>query len=633
MGKEKSGIDPRSWDAVNIPDWMKSYASSMGYRKMTAVQASCLPQFLERGADVVVEAVTGSGKTLAFLMPTVKKVLNIEDLKRHHVAAIVVSPTRELATQIHSVLLSLLEFHEPSAQILPFLQEEEKRPDAASPVVVPQLLVGGTTTPAQDLAFFMRHSPNLLIATPGRLVELLASPYVHCKSAAGFEVLILDEADRLLDLGFKQDLQRILGHLPKQRRTGLFSASVSDAVSEIIRVGLRNPVKITVRVKSLKDGGVIEDRKVPASLQMSYLKGPASHKLPLLCQLLEKLEQRPQRSMIFLSTCAAVDYFQHILPMLLPEGFSLICLHGKHPSKVREKNFNRFLTCVSPTILLTTDLASRGLDFPSVDLVVQIDPPSDTKAFIHRCGRAGRAGRKGLAVVMLQEGREEEYITLLGVRQTPIFPLQKPAVQVSANEAASVTERIRQLVRADRALYDKASKAFVSWVRSYANHQAASIFRLADLDWADLGNAWGLLRLPRMPELKNWEGDRTLGEEVDWDNYAYKDKTREKQRREALEAEKEARAKGEFPESAKSKKRKKNNEAWSGKHEKGEVRTARREKRRKRKEAEADSKMTEDEKVKKMELKELIEEVRRRNQVVQEVQAKDKEDEFTGFND
>lgn len=556
-------------------------------------------------------------------MPTVKKVLAVEDLKRHHVAAIIVSPTRELAAQIHSVLMSLLAFHEPSAELLPYLQEEEKRPDSSAPAVVPQLLVGGTTTPAQDLAFFMKHSPNLLIATPGRLVELLSSPYVHCKDSAGFEVLILDEADRLLDLGFKQDLQRILQHLPKQRRTGLFSASVSEAVSEIIRVGLRNPVKITVRVKNLKDGGVVEDRKVPASLQMSYVTGPASHKLPLLCQLLEKLQQRPQRTIIFLSTCAAVDYFQYILPALLPEGFSLLSLHGKHPSKVREKNFNRFLTCVSPTLLLTTDLASRGLDFPSVDLVVQVDPPSDTKAFIHRNGRAGRAGRKGLAVVFLHEGREEEYVTLLGVRQTPITPLESPALSVTKKDAAATTERIRRLVRADRALHDKAQRAFVSWVRSYGNHQAASIFRVADLDWADLGNAWGLLRLPRMPEAKSWEGDRSLGQDIDWDNFAYKDKAREKQRLEALEAEKAAKANGDVP-TANPKKRKKN-EAWSGKQEKNELRSIRREKRRKRKEAEREAKMTEEERLKKMELNELIEQVRKRNM--------EKEEEFTGFDD
>lgn len=569
------------------------------------------------------QAVTGSGKTLAFLIPTVKKVLAVEDLKRHHVAAIIVSPTRELAAQIHSVLMSLLAFHEPSAEILPYLQEEEKRPESEAPAVVPQLLVGGTTTPAQDLAFFMKHSPNLLIATPGRLVELLSSPYVHCKDSAGFEVLIMDEADRLLDLGFKQDLQRILQHLPKQRRTGLFSASVSEAVSQIIRVGLRNPVKITVRVKNLKDGGIVEDRKVPASLQMSYLTGPASHKLPLLCQLLEKLQQRPQRTMIFLSTCAAVDYFQHVLPALLPEGFSLLSLHGKHPSKVREKNFNRFLTCVSPTLLLTTDLASRGLDFPAVDLVIQVDPPSDTKAFIHRNGRAGRAGRKGLAVVFLHEGREEEYVALLGVRQTPITPLESPKLSVSEEEAAAATGHIRKLLRADRALHDKAQRAFVSWVRSYGSHQAASIFRVADLDWADLGNAWGLLRLPRMPEAKSWDGDRFLGQDIDWDNFAYKDKAREKQRLETLEAEKTAKANGEVR-AANPKKRKKN-EAWSGKQEKGEVRSLRRDKRRKKKEAEREGKMTEDEKLKHMELNELIEQVRKRNQK--------KEEEFAGFDD
>ncbi|SPO03372.1 related to RNA helicase SPB4 [Cephalotrichum gorgonifer] len=623
----KAKTDPRSWDAPYIPEWMRSYASSMGYRKMTAVQASCVPQFLEKGTDVVVEAVTGSGKTLAYLVPTVKKVLGVEDLKRHHVAAIIVSPTRELAAQIHSVLLSLLAFHEPSAALLPYLQEEEKRPNSATPAVVPQLLVGGTTTPAQDLSFFMRHSPNLLIATPGRLVELLSSPYVHCKDSAGFEVLILDEADRLLDLGFKQDIQRVLSHLPKQRRTGLFSASVSEAVSEIIRVGLRNPVKITVRVKNMKDGGIIEDRKVPASLQMSYLAGPASHKLPLLCQLLEKLQRRPQRTMIFLSTCAAVDYFQHVLPMLLPEGFSLLSLHGKHLPKVREKNFNRFLTCVSPTILLTTDVAARGLDFPSVDLVIQVDPPSDTKAFIHRCGRAGRAGRKGLAVVLLHEGREEEYVSLLAVRQTPITLLEDPAIAVSAEDAAATTERIRKMLRADRALQDKAQRAFVSWVRSYGSHQAASIFRVADLDWTDLGNAWGLLRLPRMPELKSWEGDKHLGQEIDWDNFAYKDKAREAQRKEEIEALKLAKANGETNHPSKKKRK---NEAWSAKEDKNGVRAERREKRRKKKEAEAEKQMTEEEKLKKMELNELIEQVRRKNAAKG---GQGEEEEFAGFDD
>ncbi|OAQ73233.1 DEAD/DEAH box helicase (Sbp4) [Pochonia chlamydosporia 170] len=624
-GKVAPRRDPRAWDALTPPlaEWILDAVSTMGFSRMTPVQAATMPHFMGN-KDVVVEAVTGSGKTLSFLIPIVQKILRLQEpTKKHHVAAIIVSPTRELAAQIHSVLVSLLEFHAPSAEILPHLKDDEKRPATTVPVVVPQLLVGGTTTTAQDLSYFLRHSPNVLISSPGRLVELLSSPHVHCPQSS-FEVLVLDEADRLLDLGFKQDLQGIISHLPKQRRTGLFSASVSEAVSEIIRVGLRNPVKIEVRVK-MKDGGVLEDRKTPASLQMTYLVKPATQKLPALGQLLERLPITPQRTIVFLSTCAAVDYFQHVLPGILPAGFSLIPLHGKHPAKVREKNFNRFLSAVSPTVLLTTDLAARGLDIPQVDLVVQIDAPSDPKVFIHRSGRAGRAGRKGLAVVMLHPGREEDYVRFLDIRKTPITPLEKPGISISEDAATRATNHIRKLAKTDRAIYDKAQKAFVSWVRSYGAHQATSIFRVTDLDWVDLAKAWGLLRMPRMPELKTWKGDKKLGIEMDWDTFAYKEKARETARKEAMEAAKN----GDVPEKKDDKKRKRKNEAWSAKHEKEEQRVERREKRHKKKEAERNANLTDDQRLEKMKLDDLIEQVREQNRT----KAASKDDEFEGFDD
>lgn len=131
---------------------------------------------------------------------------------------------------------------------------------SSSHVVIPQLLLGGDMSTGHDLAHFIKYSPNLLIATPGRLLELLSSRHVYCPQSS-FEVLVLDEADRLLDLGFKEDLQKILRRLPKQRRTGLFSASVSEAVDQIVRVGLRNPVRIAVKVKSLNGG---EDKRTPS---------------------------------------------------------------------------------------------------------------------------------------------------------------------------------------------------------------------------------------------------------------------------------------------------------------------------------------------------------------------------------
>ena len=271
---------------------------------------------------------------------------------------------------------------------------------------------------------------------------------------------------------------------------------------------------------------------------MTYHISPPTHKLPALKKILASIDPVPQKSIFFVSTCSGVDYLSSILPTLLGDEFLLIPLHGKHTANVRQKNFNRFTNSGTPSILLTTDVASRGLDIPSVDLVVQIDPPSDPKTFIHRCGRSGRAGRKGLSIVMLHPGREEDYIPFLEIRKTPVSPYDSP-ISVSEQEVAAATNAFRKVVLADRALHDKGQKAFVSWVRSYSKHQASSIFRICNLDWEALGRAWGLLKLPKMPELRNFMGDRTLGVEVDWDRYAYRDKQREKRRKEILQEETE----------------------------------------------------------------------------------------------
>ncbi|KAI0193735.1 putative DEAD/DEAH box helicase [Xylaria flabelliformis] len=631
--ESKTKSDPRAWTSLGFPDWSLDAVSAMGFARATPVQASVWPLMGAGNKDVVVEAVTGSGKTLAFLIPLVHRILRLEEpTKKHHIAAIVIAPTRELAIQIHKTLTDLVAFHPASAAVTPYLSsDEEKRPSTSSPAIIPQLLSGGrgsTISPAQDLSFFLRHSPNVIISTPGRLNDFLSSPHVHCPQSS-FEMLVLDEADRLLDLGFKVDLQGILSRLPKQRRTGLFSASVGEAVSEIIRVGLRNPVKISVRVKT-KSGDVIEERKTPASLQMTYLITPSQKKLPSAIRLLENLEPRPLRSIVFLSTCAAVDYFSHILPALLPEGFQLNILHGKQDTKVREKGVSKFLNATEPSILLTTDVAARGLDFPAVDFVLQIDPPTDPKTFLHRCGRAGRAGRRGLSVVLLQP-EESDYISFLEVRKTPIAPFMQCDVTVSDLEAEQMIIRIRDIVKNDRALYDKAQKAFVSWVRSYSKHTASSIFRVGDLDWLSLGNGWGLLRLPKMPEARHFKGDRSLGCDIDWDKYAYQNKTREKQRLEALNAAPPDPAEAE----AYRAKRKRNAEAWSGKQEQEETRVARRDKKQRKREAERKEKMTDEEKARDMDLAQLLATIRKDNEKKYadsaEAKADSVNDEFKGF--
>ncbi|KAH3949952.1 ATP-dependent rRNA helicase SPB4 [Parastagonospora nodorum] len=625
----------RSFSALTpaLSEWIIDAVDAMGFVKTTPVQHAAIPMFM-KNSDVVVEAVTGSGKTLAFLIPIVERLLRQDaPTKKHHVGAIIISPTRELATQIHTVLSSLLKFHAPSAAMLEPDDEDTDMEDADTPPkptfppgtlkAVPQLLLGGSVTPAQDLSAFLKKSPNILIGTPGRLLELLRSPHVHCPQSS-FDALVMDEADRLLDLGFKEDLQKIISRLPKQRRTGLFSASMSEAVDQLIRVGLRNPVRIAVKVKARATGedGKIEDKRTPASLQMSYLVTPPSHKIPAMKKILSSLQPQPQKSILYLSTCFSVDYFQHVLPEVL-QGYDIVPLHGKHPDKVRRKNFNKFVDSVTPSILLTTDVAARGLDIPSVDLVFQLDPPSDPKTFIHRCGRAGRAGRRGLAVTFLNPGREEDYIEFLQVRQTPISPLTTPEITVTDEDAKAVTSKIRKKVREDRALFDKAQRGFVSWVRAYSKHTASSIFRIDDLDWTELGNAWGLLTLPGMPELKKWQGDKRLGIELDLATYAYKDKAREKLRLEELEREKE-----EGTKKKQHKKEDREKSAWTEQKESKATKEVRREKKKSKREHERLAKMTDEERKEEDRVQAMIEQMRKK---VAKQEAEDAD--FEGFSD
>ena len=334
-----------------------------------------------------------------------------------------------------------------------------------------------------------------------------------------------------------------------------------------------------------------------------------------------------------MSTCAAVDYFQHVLPTVLNvqpgvQQFTLIPLHGRHPPHVRNKNFTAFSDSTAPTLLLTTDVAARGLDIPLVDLVVQIDPPSDPKVFLHRCGRAGRAGRKGLSVVFLMPGKEEDYVQYLSVRKTPITPLLEPNISISEEDARDTTQKIRSIALKDRALHDKAQKAFVSWVRAYSKHHASSIFRVQDIDWDEVGRAWGLLRMPKMPEAKKWDGDRNLGVEMEWKDYAYKDKKREEARKETLCKQREGLENGERNGKAQgksfdaSKKR-----AWSEKVEAKDERQKRRERKHARREHQVLTNMTPEEREKWKRAEQLAQQVRKMNEEAQ------KYEEWNGISD
>lgn len=581
------------------------------------------------------QAVTGSGKTLSFLIPMVERLLRAEDPNRKgHVRSIVVAPTKELATQIYDVLIGLLQHHVPSAAKVnpakPELDEDgdEIMPELPpGPYIIPQLLIGGRTKLPEDVAAFGQASPNILIGTPKRLSEVLQSPKVVLKRH-WFDLLVLDEADRLLDPNFQPDLQKILELVPKERRTGLFSASVSHAVNELVRVGMRYPFKISARVRSQQSGAL--DKRTPESLKLCYIVAQPTKKIPLLRKILAA--RAVDKIILYVSTRAGVDYWSHVLPSIL--NMSVFPLHGDYKADIRAKNLRRFRDCTKPAVLLTTDVLARGIDIPDIDLVVQLDPPSQPKDFIHRCGRSGRAGKRGMAVTFLSDGCEEDYIKYLDIQGTKVEPYPDPP-EVSETEASEAVRQIRDVLKTKRELHDRSQKAFVSWVQAYTKTLPADVFDIKRLQWEKIGRSWGLLRWPKMPELKRYlpdvAADRTLGLDIPADfhleSLGYADKVKEAQRQAAVEA----RARGERPAlpshfaGAQAELKRKKERAWSVQKDAKALRESRRERKEVRRKADRYGKMDEAEKLEAMKLEELIGKVRE--------QTKRDEEVFEGFGD
>ncbi|XWS74766.1 hypothetical protein CRYUN_Cryun01aG0025700 [Craigia yunnanensis] len=489
--------------------------SQAGFNFCTPVQAATIP-LLCSFKDVAIDAATGSGKTLAFLIPIVEILRRSSSSppKRHQVMGIIIAPTRELSSQIYNVA------H-------PFISTLSH--------VKSMLLVGGVEVKA-DLKKIEDEGANLLIGTPGRLYDIMDR--MDVLDFRNLEILILDEADRLLDMGFQKQINYIISRLPKLRRTGLFSATQTEAVEELSKAGLRNPVRVEVRAetKSLNNSASSEQSassKTPSGLHLEYLECEADKKPSQLVDLLEK--NKSKKVIIYFMTCACVDYWGVVLPRLTAlKGFSLIPLHGKMKQTAREKALASF-TSLSSGILLCTDVAARGLDIPGVDCIVQYDPPQDPNVFIHRVGRTARLGRKGSAIVFLLP-KEEAYVEFLRIRRVHLQERK------CIDDASDVVPQIRSAAMKDRDVMEKGLRAFVSYIRAYKEHHCSYIFRWKELEIGKLGVGYGLLQLPSMPEVKHHSLSTkgfTPVENVNMDNIKYKDKSREKQRKKNLQAKKE----------------------------------------------------------------------------------------------
>ncbi|CAH6718342.1 ATP-dependent rRNA helicase Spb4p [[Candida] jaroonii] len=562
MSTVKGSLD---WDNLKyeLHPWLKEAIVSLGFPTMTPVQASTIP-LLSGSKDVIVESVTGSGKTLAFAIPILQKLSKFlyeegETLKKGHFFGLVLCPTRELANQIQSVFESVIQY-----------LDEDKIP------IKTQLLVGSLGQVREDLAKFKENQPQILIATPGRFLDFISSQTVKTNS---LEIVVLDEADKLLDISFNKDVINILSKLPKQRRTGLFSATLSAAGDTIFRTGMTNPVRITVKGKTTENNA-------PKSLNISYMMVEPIRKITTLLKLVE--DYKFKKAIVYFPTCTSVKYFYLLFKHLLPEDINVKfhSLHGQLTTKSRLKTLTNFTdaeTYEQKQVLMTTDVAARGIDVPDVDLVIQLDPPTDPDVFLHRCGRTGRANKVGQAITFLNKNSmEDEYVDFMRVKNV----ILKEVKEVINADHDKFYDKVRQFMLADRARHELAIRSYVGFVKYYTKHLASSIFRIGLLDYLGLAKMYGLLRLPKMPETKHISNDLMpedgwLGEVIDMDKYSYLDETKELERVENLESEKQKR----IQDSKRRKELKAKNEAWSQKTDKKEGKQERKEKMKRKREA------------------------------------------------
>lgn len=594
-----AGLWSKLAGAVLDPIIIQVLTESLQFPTMTPVQAAAIPPLLTC-KDVSVDAETGSGKTLSFLVPIAQMLLfGKEPSSRHRkpsscVKAVIIVPTRELASQVHTVAVAFFRLLPGAIKPVPLIGG-----------TAPASTVGGGSNgagPSQKYASDMR----LVIATPGRLNAAISQNAINCSR---LDILVLDEADRLLDMGFAVTLTAILTRLPKQRRTGLYSATQTAEVEELARAGLRNPVRVAVRVRTVQEVAVEEDlnasvpaskaqpvvkrQRIPASLTCYYAIQPQSEKLALLLQLLARNGE--EKFIVYFITCACVDYHNRLsladmlaaveeksersdsdIRRISAASRSFFTLHGKLAQARRTKSLEEFAASKNG-VLLCTDVAARGIDIPDVDWVVQFDPPQDPDAYIHRVGRTARLGRRGSAVLFLSP-YEDAYADFLAVRKCPVQPL---LMQCAANAkgdqgtstpdlaATTVNALVRTAILKDRAVLEASEKAFLSYIRAYKEHKCSYLLKFDNIDVNSIAESFGLLRLPKFHEFKR------LRAKIDfhWDksikvrDIAFKDTRREAhrqrqikdaydnrdERREALEAKSKKKKVG----SAKRKRQKK----------------------------------------------------------------------------
>ncbi|ERT03433.1 hypothetical protein HMPREF1624_01748 [Sporothrix schenckii ATCC 58251] len=439
---------------LTISDKTKRGLADMGLETMTEIQRRALPPLLA-GKDLLGAAKTGSGKTLAFLIPAVEMLYSLKFKPRNGVGVIIVTPTRELALQIWGVAQELMAHHTQTTGIV----------------------MGGANKRAE--AEKLGKGVNLLVATPGRLLDHLSSTpflYKHLRS------LIIDEADRILEVGFEDELRKIIQILPKQRQTMLFSATQTQKIDDLAKVSLRaNPLYLNVDEEqqfSTVDG-----------LEQGYVVCPSQNRFLLLWSFLKKMAGK-KKVIVFFSSCNSVKYHADLLRYIDLGG--VLDLHGKQKQAKRTATFFEFINA-EHGILLCTDVAARGLDIPAVDWIVQFDPPDDGRAYVHRVGRTARGKQgRGKSLLFLLPS-EVGFLAYLREARVPVVEYEFPT-----NKVRNVQAQLEKLLAQNYYLHQSAKDGFRAYLHAYASHSLRSVFDVLKLDLAAVAKSFGFATPPRV---------------------------------------------------------------------------------------------------------------------------------------
>ena len=360
------------FSSLNLSPALQENLTSLGYLQMTPIQAQSLPLVLE-GKDLIAKAKTGSGKTAAFALGLLSR-LNVN---RVDVQALVLCPTRELADQV---------------------AQEIRRLARALPNVKLVTLCGGTPTAPQSAT--LSFGAHIAVGTPGRILKHLEQGTLELSS---LETLVLDEADRMLDMGFGEDINRVISYAPERRQTLLFSATYPEGIAQMSRGVQRNPVEVSV--EALHEGSAIEQKlyEVPAGQRLDALTWLLSHYQPSSC-------------VVFCNTKRACN---DVADHLAAKGFSALALNGDLEQRERDQVLVRFANG-SATILVATDVAARGLDIKELGAVINYELTYDPEVHVHRIGRTGRAGQQGLALSLYQPNEAQRVNFIEEYQQAPM---------------------------------------------------------------------------------------------------------------------------------------------------------------------------------------------------------------------